>query len=171
MAGCAYRMVNALPPGDNLPFEEAGGADPFGGDASAEDVELLLAVIKAGHRGQTSAIMPMIVETFHHGCRDAIETIEASGDAQTVLHWLESLSMQFANLDGTVTSPTGTLRRIPTRFPPTHRRASLSLAVRPRSNPSAVPVGCRSICRKTHTLATMTLPCCLLVTAIMPLML
>lgn len=100
LAGCAYRMVDALPAGDNLPFEEAGVPTLSVGMLPAEDVEPLLAAIKAGHRAQTPAPVPTIVETFHNGCRDAIETIEAPA-MQAVLRWLESLLMQFASLYGT----------------------------------------------------------------------
>jgi len=97
LARCAYRMVDALPPGDNLPFEEAGVPTLSVGMLPAEDVDLLLAAIKAGQRGRTLATMPTIIETFHNGGRDAIETIEASA-MQTVLHWLESILMQFSSL-------------------------------------------------------------------------
>jgi len=99
LARCAYRRVDALPAGDNLPFEEGGVPTLSVGMLPAEDVELLLAAIKAGQRGQTPAPMPTIVETFHNGCRDAIETIEAPA-MEAVLRWLESLLMQFSSLYG-----------------------------------------------------------------------
>ena len=100
LAGCSYRMVDALPAGDNLPFEEVGVPTLSVGMLPAEDVEPLLAAIDAGHRGQTPAPMPTIVETFHNGCRDAIATIEAPA-MEAVLRWLESLLMQFSSLYST----------------------------------------------------------------------
>lgn len=99
LARCAYRMVDALPAGDNLPFEEVGVPTLSVGMLPAEDVGPLLAAIGAGQRGQTPAPMPTIVETFHNGGRDAIATIEAPA-MEAVLQWLESLLMQFSSLYG-----------------------------------------------------------------------
>lgn len=99
LARCAYRMIDALPAGDNLPFEEVGVPTLSVGMLPAEDVEPLLAAIEAGHRGRPPASMPTIAETFHNGCRDAIETIEASA-MEAVLRWLESLLMEFSGLYG-----------------------------------------------------------------------
>lgn len=100
LARCAYRMVDALPAGDNLPFEEVGVPTLSVGMLPAEDVELLIDATKVGQRGERPATMPTIVETFHNGCRDAIETIEGSAMA-TVLRWLESILIQLSSLYGT----------------------------------------------------------------------
>lgn len=91
---CSSRLVDALPPGDDLSFAHAGVPTLSVGILPSEDVEPLIEAVKAWHQGQMPATMPKIVETFHNGCRDSIETIEASA-MQKVLRWLESILKQF----------------------------------------------------------------------------
>lgn len=91
---CSYCLVDALPPGDDLSFSYAGVPTLSACILPSEDVEPLMGAVKAWHQGQMPGTMPRIVETFHNGCRDSIEIIEASA-MQQVLRWLENTLKQF----------------------------------------------------------------------------
>ncbi|QBD75847.1 Zn-dependent exopeptidase M28 [Ktedonosporobacter rubrisoli] len=86
----SYRLVEELPPSDDRSFAYAGVPTLSVSIAPSEDVELLKEAVKAWQQGQLPATMPSIVETFHNGSRDSIETIEASA-MQKVLQGLKNI--------------------------------------------------------------------------------
>ncbi len=93
----SYRIVDVLPPGDDLPFAYVGVPTLSMSMLPSDEIEPLEEAVTAWRQGQVSARMPKIVETFHNGCRDSIETIEASA-MQNVLRGLESILKQFESL-------------------------------------------------------------------------
>ena len=91
---CSYRVVDSLPAGDALSFEQVGVPTLSACILPAEDVEPLRETVKAIHQGQRPTTVPKIFETFHNGFRDSIETIEEAA-MQKVLNWLETIIKQF----------------------------------------------------------------------------
>lgn len=91
------RMVEALPPGDDLPFADGGVPTLSVSMLPSDEIEPLEEAVNAWRQGQIPATMPKIAETFHNGCRDSIETIEVP-TMQAVSHWLESILKQFESL-------------------------------------------------------------------------
>lgn len=93
----ASRLVEELPPGDDLPFVYRGVPTLSVSMLPSDEIELLEEAVTAWRQGQVPATMPKIAETFHNGCRDCIETIEVSA-MQKVLIGLESILKQFESL-------------------------------------------------------------------------
>ena len=91
------RLVEALPPSDDLPFAYRGVPTLSMSMLPSDEIDLLEEAVTAWGQGQVPAMMPKVAETFHNGCRDGIEAIDVSA-MQTVLYGLESILKQFESL-------------------------------------------------------------------------
>lgn len=90
---CSYRVVDALPPGDDLSFEDVGVPNLSVCILPSEDVEPLIETIEFMRQGRAPVTSPRIIETMHNNSRDSFETIEESA-MQKVLNWLEAVLKQ-----------------------------------------------------------------------------
>lgn len=93
-SGCLYRMVDALPPGDDLSFARAEIPTLSVCILPSDDVEPLIEVVMAMQQRRQPQAMPGIIDTFHNGPRDSIENLEESA-MESILHWLSSILRHF----------------------------------------------------------------------------
>jgi hypothetical protein len=77
-----YEVGDLLPPGDDLPFEQADIPTISVGIVPWQDREAVLETAQALHQGRWPAELPSIWETMHNGRRDSIQSIPR--DAQRV---------------------------------------------------------------------------------------
>jgi aminopeptidase YwaD len=94
---CPYQVVDLLPPGDDLPFEQAEIPTISIGIVPWQDCEAVVETALSLHQGRWPAELPTIWETMHHGRRDAIGSIEEPA-MQQVLTWLEETLKQFPDI-------------------------------------------------------------------------
>jgi hypothetical protein len=91
---CPYHVVNLLPPGDHLPFEQAEIPTISAGMVPWQDEDAVLEAARAIQQGRWPTELPTVWETIHNGRRDSIQSIEESA-IQQVFGWLDETLKQF----------------------------------------------------------------------------
>ena len=84
------RVVDRLPPGDDLSFQQAEVPTISVCILPADEVELLISTVEAMHNHRQPEAIPPVLETMHNGPRDNIDTVQERA-MQTVLHWLQAV--------------------------------------------------------------------------------
>ncbi len=82
-----YCIFPVLPSGDNDSFEKAGIPNLSLCILPASDLDIFKEAMLALSQGKQPQRRPAILDTFHHGSRDKIETIELAA-MERVLYWV-----------------------------------------------------------------------------------
>jgi len=85
-----YQIGDLLPPGDDLPFEQAAIPNISVCMLPWQDREAVLETAQAIHQGRWPSNVPTILETMHNRRRDSIQTIEEPA-MQQLFTWLAEI--------------------------------------------------------------------------------
>jgi aminopeptidase YwaD len=89
-----FVVVDRLPPGDDLTFEQADIPNISVCILPWQDLEAVVDTAQSIHQGRWPADLPTIWDTMHNGRRDSLESIEEPA-MQRMLSWLIETLKQF----------------------------------------------------------------------------